>query len=96
MTHVELVVHQDSEFLFSKASACEVITQSILMHGGVPSPVQNLAFTFVGLHEAAVGSFPQLVGVSLNGSPSTQHIDSSYQSAQFNSSLCYSFQRDNI
>jgi len=95
-TYVELVFHQDPEFFFNKASACEVIAQFILMHGGVSSPGQNLEFTFVGLHEASAGSLLWLVGVPLNGSPGTQQIDPSYQSTQFNSPVCRLVQRDNV
>lgn len=57
LTHVELVIHQDPEFLFNKASAYDAFAQSVLMHGVVPSPVQNRMFAFVEVHEAHVGSF---------------------------------------
>lgn len=65
---IQLVVHQDPQFLLCKALSIWLASQSALTLGAIPLLLQDLAFPLVECHKIHLCPIPQPVEVPLNGS----------------------------
>lgn len=79
MLLVLLVVYQDSQGLFCRATPQSVSPQPILPPRTLPSQLQDFVFILVKFHKVLVCPFLQLIMVSLNGRAALKHIDWSSQ-----------------
>lgn len=74
LNHAQLVDDNDLPALFFRTTFRSVCPEAVLVHGVIPSQVQDLAFACAEFHWVLVCSFLQTGGFPLKGNPSTHHI----------------------
>lgn len=71
LNHAQLVDDNDLLALFFRTIFQSLCPEVVLVHGVMPSQVQDLAFAYAEFHEVLVCPFLQTGGVPLKGNPTT-------------------------